>query len=172
MCFWLWSDCGKIMIKMHFIFSFTDFCSSRCNPIKFPLQLRQPPPPFKEQTYLCTERQRAPAEAKSSLMDNLSATRPSATTAPARGTSKPPTSSAKSWDSQQLPTSTGAHASSETAWTTTGSEVESRAPATRRAFLTVPMIQLLLRSVIQQQLIWLEWNVVKIIVISLTCIQH
>ena len=162
MCFWLWSDCGKIMIKMHFIFSFTDFCSSRCNPIKFPLQLRQPPPPFKEQTYLCTERQRAPAEAKSSLMDNLSATRPSATTAPARGTSKPPTSSAKSWDSQQLPTSTGAHVNSETAWTTTGSEVESRAPATRRAFLTVLMIRPLLRSVIQQQLIWLEWNAGKV----------
>ena len=159
-------------IKLHFIFSFTDFCSTRYNPIKFLFQLRQPPPPFKERTYLCTERQRAQAEAKSSLMDNLSATQPSATTALARGTSTPPTSSAKSWASQQPPTSTGAHVNLETAWTTTGSEVESRAPAMRRAFLTVPMIQPLLRSVIQQQLIWLEWNVVKNIVISLTCIQH
>ena len=160
------------MIKIHFIFSFTDFCSNRCNPIKFPLQLWRPPPPFKERTYLCTERQRAQAEAKSSSMGNLSATRPSATTAPARGTSTPPTSSAKSWASQQSLTSTSAHVNLETAWTTTGSEVESLAPAMRRAFLTVPMIQPLLRSVIQQQLIWLEWNVVKIIVISLTCIQH
>ena len=160
------------MIKLQFTFSFTDFCSTRYNPIKFLFQLQQPLPPFKERTYLCTEPQRAQAEAKSSLMDNPSATRPSATTAPARGTSTPPTSSAKSWASQQLPTSTGAPASSETAWTTTGSEVESRAPAMRRAFLTVLMIPQLLRSVIQQQLIWLEWNVVKNIVISLTCIQH
>merc|ERR1712218_512712 len=119
---------------------------------------RQPPPPTKEQTYLFTEPLRAPAEAKCSLMGNPSATRPSATTAPARGTSTPPTSSAKSWASQQPPTSTGAHVNLETAWTTTGSEVESLAPAMRRAFLTVPMIQPLLRSVIQQQLIWLELN--------------
>ena len=160
MCYW--SDYGKLMIKIHFIFSFTDFCSNRCNPIKFPLQLWRPPPPFKERTYLCTERHRAQAEAKSSLMDNLSATRPSATTAPARGTSTPPRLSAESWDSQQLPTSTGAHVNSETAWTTTGLEVESRAPATRRAFLTVLMIRPLLRSVIQQQLIWLEWNAGKV----------